>query len=131
MNRTILKLVLLVSCAHAMAHVYELSLPAVEQDLAASYLSGDVQHGKEFTGWLSFRWRLPWGIGALLVGWFVDRLGAPRMLVIYLIGCAFMCAIVGLQVDTPLLFVTMFGMGAFASIYHPAGLTLILSLIHI
>ena len=125
MNRTILKLVLLVSCAHAMAHIYELSLPAVEQDLAASYLGGDVQQGKEFTGWLSFCWRLPWGIGALLVGWFVDRLGAPRMLVIYLVGCALMCAIVGLQVDTPLLFVTMFGMGAFASIYHPAGLTLI------
>ena len=78
MNRTILKLVLLVSCAHAMAHIYELSLPAVEQDLAASYLGTNLQQGKESTGWLSFCWRLPWGIGALLVGWFVDRIGAPR-----------------------------------------------------
>ena len=125
MNRTILKLVLLVSCAHAMAHIYELSLPAVEQDLAASYQGDNLQQGKEFTGWLSFCWRLPWGVGALLVGWFVDRMGAPRMLVLYLVGCALMCAIVGLQVSTPMLFVAMFTMGSFASIYHPAGLTLI------
>ncbi len=47
MNRTILKLVLLVSCAHAMAHVYELSLPTVERDLAISYVGEDAQQGKE------------------------------------------------------------------------------------
>ena len=125
MNRTILKLVLLVSCAHAMAHVYELSLPTVERDLAISYVGEDAQQGKEFIGWLSFCWRLPWGVGALLVGWFVDRLGAPRMLTIYLVGCALMCGLVGLQVDVTALFFVMFGMGSLASIYHPAGLTLI------
>lgn len=126
MNRTTLKLVLLVSCAHAMAHVYELSLPTVEQDLASYYVKDNLQQGKELTGWLSFCWRLPWGMGALLVGWFVDRVGAPRMLSVYLVGCAVLCAIISLPVsDIRILFLLMFSMGSFASIYHPAGLTLI------
>ena len=131
MNRNVLKLVLLVSSAHAMAHVYELSLPAVEQDLSSDYVHEDTPKKQEvqeeqLTGWLSTCWRIPWGVGALLVGWLVDRVGSSRMLAIYLFGCALVCAIISLHVvDIQVLFVLMFSMGSFASIYHPAGLTLI------
>ncbi len=125
MNRKTFRLVLLVSCAHAMAHVFELALPSVEHDIALEYFPSDPAAGKMFTGWLSFCWRLPWGVGALLVGLLVDRYGSPRMLAIYLLGCALTCFLVSFQLGLPLMFTMMFLMGAFASIYHPAGLTLI------
>ena len=125
MDRTTFRLVFLVSCAHAMAHVFELSLPSIEPDLAREYFPSDQDAGKVFTGWLSFCWRLPWGAGALLVGLLVDRYGSSRMLVIYLLGCGATCLLMSLHLELPMLFVVMFLMGSFASIYHPAGLTLI------
>ena len=110
MNRKTFRLVFLVSCAHAMAHVFELSLPSVEHDIALDY-STDMTTGKVLTGWLSFCWRLPWGVGALLVGVLVDRYGSARMLVIYLLGCALTCLLVSLQLDLPVMFAAMFLMG--------------------
>ena len=115
-----LKLVVLVSCAHALVHVYELSLPSVEQNIETHY-----DCGKPTTGFLGNCWRLPWGLGALVAGWLVDRLGAYRMLAIFLFGCTAMCAAAALAPPLPWLFVAMIGMGTFASIYHPAGLALI------
>jgi FSR family fosmidomycin resistance protein-like MFS transporter len=118
--RATLLLILLVSCAHAMAHVFELSLPSVEQLVAADY-----GFGKLTSGLLATTWRLPWGLGALLAGFLVDRFGSRRMLTIYLFGCAAMCAVATQQMPLPALFGVMFMMGLFASIYHPAGLALI------
>ena len=34
MSRTLLRLVLFISCAHALVHVYELAYPSVEQLIA-------------------------------------------------------------------------------------------------
>ncbi len=60
MNRTTLRLVLIVSCAHALVHIFELALPSVEMGIADDY-----GIGTHMTGLLSTCWRLPWGIGAL------------------------------------------------------------------
>ena len=46
--RTTLSLVLLVSFAHALVHVYEQSLPSVEQRIAAEYFPDDAAAGKAF-----------------------------------------------------------------------------------
>ncbi len=81
--------------------------------------------GKRFTGWLSSVWRLPFGFGALLAGLLVDRFGPRPMLVLYLFGCGAACVLVALAPPEWLLFVLMFVMGSFASIYHPAGLAMI------
>ncbi len=115
-----LRLVLIVSCAHAMVHVLELSLPSVEQLVAA-----DFAVGKEVTGALAATWRLPFGLGAFAAGWLVDRFGAKWMLAIYLLGCSAACILVGVGPSLAGLFRVMFMMGLFASIYHPAGLALI------
>ena len=123
MPGTVLRLVLLISCAHALVHMYELSLPGVEQQIAAEYFPDDAQQGKEVSGMLSMTWRLPWGIGALFAGLMVDRFGAKRLLMIYLYGVSSVCLLVGFTHPLSLLFVTMFSMGLLASIYHPAGLT--------
>jgi len=70
MSRAIWRLVLLISCAHALVHVFELALPSTEQLITVDY---DV--GKVTMGWLSAAWRLPWGLGALVAGLLVDRYG--------------------------------------------------------
>ncbi len=120
MSRQTFRLVLLVSCAHALVHVYELSLPSVEQ------LIGDEFHvGKSVTGWLGSAWRLPFGLGALLAGWLADRYGSKPLLILYLAGCALTSAATWAAGSLNIVFLLMFGMGSFASIYHPAGLSLI------
>ncbi len=113
-------LVLLVCCAHAMAHFYELSFPSVEPLAAKDYQISTVG-----TGWLIFCWRLPWGFGALAADLLVDRYGGARMLAVFLGGCAVCSLLVGLAAPLAVLFSLMFAMGAAASIYHPAGLALI------
>jgi len=120
-----LRLILLVSCAHALVHLYELSLPSVEQEVAATYFGDEETAGQKFTGLLNNCWRLAFGFGALLAGWLVDRWGARTMLAVYLFGCGAMCILVGFALEKTFLFMGMFTMGAFASIYHPAGLALI------
>jgi FSR family fosmidomycin resistance protein-like MFS transporter len=125
MSRRLFWLVVLISCAHAMVHIYELALPSVELKIAREYSPDDVLAGKEMTGELSNYWRLLFGFGALGAGLLVDRFGADRMLAIYLLGCGAACVAVGYSAGMTSLTAAMIAMGAFASIYHPAGLTLI------
>ncbi len=114
------RLVLIVSCAHAMVHMFEHALPAVEQ------MIGEEFHvGKEYTGALGTVWRLPFGILAMLAGWLADRYGAKALLIVYLLGCTAAAVLSAWSPTLPALFCCMFGMGCFASIYHPAGLSLI------
>jgi MFS transporter, FSR family, fosmidomycin resistance protein len=120
MSRSVFRLVLLISCAHALVHVFELSLPAVEQLIGA-----DFGVGKEATGLLGLVWRLPYGLGAVAAGWLADRYGSKPMLLIYLLGCAGAAVFTFFSSTLLLVFVAMFAMGTFASIYHPAGLSLI------
>lgn len=124
MNSATLRLVLVISSAHALVHVYELSLPSLELEIAGQYYS-DPAEGKRSMGLLSTCWRMPFGFGALLAGWLIDRWGPRRMLVAYLAGCSAACLILAFRQPLPLVFVAMAMMGTFACIYHPAGLTLI------
>lgn len=120
MSPAAFRLVVLVSLAHALVHIFELALPGVEQEIAAEF-----GVGKEVSGWLSFAWRLPWGFCAIGAGWLTDRWGGERTLTLYLFGCAALCALAGCNIGLPMLFVVMAAMGTVASIYHPAGLALI------
>ncbi|QGJ72087.1 L-galactonate transporter [Planctomycetales bacterium 10988] len=120
MNGALFRLVIVVSFAHALVHVYELALPSVEQLIGQEY---DV--GPDITGTMGTIWRLPFGFGALLAGWLADRYGAKPLLITYLLGCAFTSILAWVSPTLSLEFVVMFAMGCFASIYHPAGLALI------
>jgi len=120
MSRTTFHLILLVSCAHTLVHVFELALPSSEQMIAA-----DFHVGKEQTGMLGTAWRIPFGVGAVLTGWLVDRYGSKRLLLIYLAGCAATCLWTYAAQSLRGVFFAMLTMGCFASIYHPAGLALI------
>jgi FSR family fosmidomycin resistance protein-like MFS transporter len=125
MSRATLSIVLIVSCAHAMVHIYEQSLPSVEQRIANDFFPSNPAQGKEFTGQLANVWRLMWGVGGVLAGWLVDRCGSRRMLALYLLGCAAAAALSASSVTRSELYTAMLLSGAFAAIYHPAGLTLI------
>ncbi len=125
MNGTLFRLILLISCAHALVHVYELAFPSVE-----TLVAEDFKVGERETGLLSNCWRLPFGFCAILAGWLTDRFGAKRTLIGYLIGCGATSVMVAVCYDLGWLFVVFFSMGACASIYHPAGLALISHLTH-
>lgn len=125
MTRTVWQVVLLVSLAHALVHMYELALPSVEQEIATEFSPHDQRAGKELSGTLSNYWRLLWGLGALVAGFFVDRVGSRRMLAVYLLGCGGACLLTSRASSAGGLVTSMLMMGALASIYHPAGLALI------
>lgn len=122
MNQATFRLVLLISCAHAMVHTFEHTLPAVEQLIGEEY-----GVGADRTGALGTIWRLPFGLGALAAGWLADRFGSRRMLLVYLSGCGATAGLCWFAPSLLWIFVVMFAMGCFASIYHPAGLALISS----
>lgn len=114
------RLVLLISCAHALVHTFELALPAVEQMIGKEY-----GVGKDSTGALGMVWRLPFGLGAVLAGYLADRYGSRPLLIVYLVGCSATAVLTKWAPSFNILFLVMLAMGCFASIYHPAGLSLI------
>ena len=120
MNSATLRLVLLVSCCHSLVHVYELSFGTVELKVAEEF-----GVGPKTTGMLASCLRLPFGLCALLAGWLADRLGAKRMLLVFLIGCSAASCLAWFAPGLAVLAVAMFSLGFFASIYHPAGIGLI------
>lgn len=119
-NSKTLRLVLLVSCCHALVHIYELSFASLEQLVAQ-----DFSVGTQVTGPLGTSLRMPIGLGALAAGWLAGRFGAKRLLLIYLVGCSLAALMASAVPNLALMFVAMFTLGSFASIYHPAGLGLI------
>lgn len=114
------QLVLVISCAHALVHTFELALPAVEQMIGEEY-----GVGKASTGALGMVWRLPFGLGAVLAGILADRYGSRPLLIVYLAGCSLTAILARWAPSFQLLLLIMLAMGCFASIYHPAGLSLI------
>ncbi len=120
MSGATLRLIILVSCAHTLVHVYEQAFPSVEKLVAV-----DFGVDKEEMGLLGTSWRLPFGGFAIVAGWLTDRYGAKRMLVGYLFGCSAMTSLAAVCPKLGFMFLIFFAMGTFASIYHPAGLALI------
>ena len=89
MSPATLRLVLLVSCGHALVHIYEHSLASVEK-LVVEDRSFDIPTERQevVSGELGNCLRLPFGLCAFLAGWLADRFGAKRLLLVYLFGCS-------------------------------------------
>ena len=71
MTRKVFLLVILVSCAHAMVHVYELSLGSVEVELTENF-EPNKEKAKQLSGTLGMAWRITFGVGAF-VRWLASR----------------------------------------------------------
>lgn len=116
MRSATFRLVLLVSCGHALVHILEHSFASVEQLVAEEF-----QVGKDVTGLISSCFRLPFGLFALAAGWMADWLGGRRLLLTYVLGCGLASVLAWLSPGLAGMFLAMFFLGLFAGIYHPAG----------
>lgn len=119
-DRRVLKIVLLISCAHALVHLLEQSIASVETVISSEYGLTQTQ-----SGYLGSALRLPYGLGAILAGLLADRIGGKRVLLLYLFGAAIVCASFLLSRSSGMVYGQLFALGSLASIYHPAGLGLL------
>jgi MFS family permease len=106
--------------AHFLAHLYELSFPAV-----ALTLRDDLGWSLPEVLRLSFLMYLLFGLGALPMGWITDRWRARHMLVVCVLGAGIGCCAVALSTGRAQLVAALALVGLCASIYHPAGMALL------
>ena len=123
-------IVVLVMLAHAMVHTYELSIPifvsiwlvefevlplgVTQIEVTAATLGVVVTAGYGL-----------FGIGALPGGVVVDRVGSARLITLCLFGMGGSFLLLGLAPNLLVVAVALLLWGAAASVYHPAGLTLL------
>jgi MFS family permease len=105
---------------HAMVHTYELAVPIlltvwlVEFSVTSATLGSVVAVGYGL-----------FGVGALPGGLLVDRFGSRRLIVACLFGMGAAFVLLGLLPGVAGIAVALAVWGLAASVYHPAGLTLI------
>lgn len=125
MSPQVWRFIFVISLTHALVHTYELAWPSIEQEASSTFYPTDDIRSKEMSGWLAGIWRMLFGGGSLLVGLLITRASATRWLIFYLVGCGVCSILAGLSPNVAMLGLSLAGMGAFASIYHPAGLGII------
>lgn len=120
MNRNDRTITAFAMVGHAMFHTYELVIPIFVAiwletfSTTAAFLGVVVGLSYAFTG-----------IGALPSGILADRVSAKRLILLCLIGMGVSFAIISVSPNLPVLTVGLLLWGVAASIYHPAGLSLI------
>lgn len=125
-DRSTLRLVLLISFAHALVHIFEHSFACVEQLVVQDgAFAIPLDLGKQTAGQLGSTLRLPFGLCAMLAGWLADRYGSRRLLLIYLVGGSAAALLASWSPTLAAMYASMFVLGMFSSIYHPAGVSLI------
>ena len=131
MNRNDRAITGLVMLAHATVHTYELSLPLLLLVWTEEFATLGVPFLGEFPvtafvlGAVLTAGYAPFGVGALPGGVLVDAYGSKRLIVGCLVGMG--VAFGGLALAPSLLWVAvaLFVWGVAASVYHPAGLSLV------
>ena len=131
MNRNDRAITGLVMLAHAAVHTYELSLPLLLLVWEAEFatlglpLLGEFPVTAFVLGAVLTAGYAPFGVGALPGGVLADAYGSKRLIVGCLVGMG--VAFAGLALAPSLLWVAfaLFVWGVAASVYHPAGLSLI------
>ncbi|HXV75425.1 MAG TPA: MFS transporter [Candidatus Polarisedimenticolaceae bacterium] len=106
--------------AHALIHVYELSLPALLLLIQDEFDAGDLEMGG-----IVMLSALLFGLGALPAGYLVDRLGSKPLLVGCLWGGSLSLGAMAFSPSAPSFAVAAALLGLALSIYHPAGTALI------
>lgn len=115
------KHVLTLTCAaHFLCHTFELVFPAVLLLLMAEFKTNALVMGVVATTGL-----LPFGFGAIPMGWLTDRFQPITLIRVYFVGAAASMLFIAQSNSPGVLALGMFCLGLFLSAYHPAGLSLI------
>ncbi|MBU0728671.1 MAG: MFS transporter [Proteobacteria bacterium] len=106
--------------SHLITHGYMTLLPALLVAIAS-------EHSINFTtlGIIANISYFLYGLGAIPAGYLADKIGSKRMLSIGILGMALSSLFVGFSVGIAGFAVSYALLGVFASIHHPAGLSLI------
>ena len=126
-DRSIVGLVML---AHGMVHTYELSIPIFVSIWLAEFdtlrvAGAEVAVTQATLGVIVTAGYALFGIGALPGGIVVDRVGSRRLIAACLFGMGGAFLLLGAAPNLLVVAVALLAWGAAASVYHPAGLTLI------
>lgn len=120
MNRNERWVVFLLGSAHTMVHFYEQAFPALLLTMAAYF------HTRlETAVWMQTGLAFMFGLGALPAGFISDKFGPKRIVMVYLMGAAFSCIFISTAQSVTALAIGLAALGAFISLYHPAGTTLV------
>jgi MFS family permease len=112
--------ILILGSAHTMVHFYEQAFPALLLTMVA-YFQIDLRTA----GWMQTLLALAFGVGALPAGYLADRIGSKRIVMVYLIGAAGACMFISYSNSVTTFAIGLAALGAFISLYHPAGTTLV------
>jgi MFS family permease len=103
-----------------MVHFYEQVFPALLLMMVAYF-----QITLKTAGWMQTLLALAFGLGALPAGYLADRIGAKRIVMVYLIGAAASSIFIALSTSISMFAIGLAALGACISLYHPAGTTLV------
>lgn len=114
------KVVWLASFSHFITHGYMTILPAVLIAIASEQSLSFVELGIiASVGYFLY------GLGAFPAGYLADRFGSKRLMTIGILGMAVSSILISTTSSTLTFALTYTMLGTFASIHHPAGLSLI------
>ncbi len=130
MNRNDRAITALVMLAHGMVHTYELSIPIFVAIWLREYATIDlgltaIPVTTASLGVMAGLGFALFGLGALPGGVLVDRLGSKRLIVGCLFGMAGSFLLLAAAPNLVVVAIALLVWGAAASVYHPAGLSLI------
>ena len=120
MNRHEKWTIFLLGSAHTMVHFYEQVFPALILTIIAYF---QIELGA--AGWMQTLLALAFGMGALPAGYIADRIGPKRIVMVYLVGAAVSCIFISTASSVTAFAIGLAVLGAFISLYHPAGTTLV------
>ena len=114
------KTIAFASTAHALVHSFMLIFPAVLIPIMNEFELTSTNAG--FLVTFSY---MMFGLGALPAGWLTDHFGSRGLILICLFGSGLSAIFIGYSDNYLELAIGLVSLGAFTSIYHPAGLALI------
>lgn len=120
MNPDERRIITYIAMAHGLAHILELTYPAM-----LSRIEDDFGIRAVVTGGIATMFGWAFGSSAIPAGFLTDRLGSRQVLVYAFSGSAVMAVLVGLSPNAWWLAVALLGLGLTAGLYHPAGISLV------
>jgi len=103
-----------------MVHFFEQVFPALFIVMIV-----DLRIDLATAGWMQMLLAMAFGLGAIPAGYIADRIGAKKIVMVYLIGAAVACIFISTTHSLAAFAIGLAAMGAFISLYHPAGTTLV------